>query len=202
MIYITGDCHGKYDRFSRKRFPQQKELTKEDYVIICGDFGFWDTSKEQKYWLDWLEQKRFTTLWVDGNHENFDLLESYPVENWEGHGGHIQRLRPSVIHLMRGEVYRICEKTFFTFGGAESYDLPGGLLDRDAPDFIFRKKAARKQNLAFRINHESWWKQELPSEREIEYGRQTLAEYGNQVDYVITHCAPESIQRQIINYRI
>ena len=36
-IYITGDGHGDYRRFSMKRFPEQKEMTKDDCVIICGD---------------------------------------------------------------------------------------------------------------------------------------------------------------------
>ena len=75
-IYITGDCHGDYRRFSAKRFPEQKEMTKDDCVIICGDFGFWSYDKEQLWWRKWLEEKPFTTLWVDGNHENFDLLAS------------------------------------------------------------------------------------------------------------------------------
>ena len=39
MIYITGDCHGNYERFNASIFPEQNEMTKEDYVIICGDFG-------------------------------------------------------------------------------------------------------------------------------------------------------------------
>ena len=43
MIYITGDCHAEFNRFSTKRFPAQKEMTKEDFVIVCGDFsGIWD----------------------------------------------------------------------------------------------------------------------------------------------------------------
>ena len=49
-------------------------MNKDDYVIICGDFGYWDESKEQKYWLKWLDGKPFTTLWVDGNHENYDFF--------------------------------------------------------------------------------------------------------------------------------
>lgn len=68
MIYITGDCHGEYSRFSTKTFPEQKQMTKDDYITICGDFGYWDESREQEYWLDWLEAKPFTTLWIDGNH--------------------------------------------------------------------------------------------------------------------------------------
>ena len=39
MIYITGDTHSEFTRFSTDKFPIQKEMTKNDYVIICGDFG-------------------------------------------------------------------------------------------------------------------------------------------------------------------
>ncbi len=39
MIYITGDCHGNFERFDSYIFPEQAEMTKDDYVIICGDFG-------------------------------------------------------------------------------------------------------------------------------------------------------------------
>ena len=39
MIYITGDCHSNFERFNTRNFPEQKEMTKDDYVIICGDFG-------------------------------------------------------------------------------------------------------------------------------------------------------------------
>ena len=39
MIYITGDCHRNFERFNRSIFPEQQEMTKEDYVIVCGDFG-------------------------------------------------------------------------------------------------------------------------------------------------------------------
>lgn len=71
MIYITGDIHGDPSKLSSDIFPEQKEMTKDDYVIICGDFGLiWEQkeSKTEKYWLDWLEEKPFTTLFVDGNH--------------------------------------------------------------------------------------------------------------------------------------
>ena len=38
MIYITGDCHGEYCKFNTNTFSEQKYMTKDDYVIICGDF--------------------------------------------------------------------------------------------------------------------------------------------------------------------
>ena len=107
MIYITGDCHREYRRFNTQNFPEQKEMTKEDYVIVCGDFGgvwsFEKEDKEEKHLLDWLEEKPFTTLYVDGNHENFDRLYGYPIENWQG--GKVHKIRPSLLHLMRGQVF-------------------------------------------------------------------------------------------------
>ncbi len=39
MIYITGDTHADFSKFNEDRFPIQNEMTKDDYVIICGDFG-------------------------------------------------------------------------------------------------------------------------------------------------------------------
>ena len=38
-IFVTGDCHRKFNKLTTKGFPQQKELVKDDYLIICGDFG-------------------------------------------------------------------------------------------------------------------------------------------------------------------
>ena len=46
-IYITGDTHGDFQRFGSKYFPQQKEMSREDYVVIAGDFGgLWDGSQK------------------------------------------------------------------------------------------------------------------------------------------------------------
>ena len=86
MIYITGDCHHDFRKFNIEAFPEQREMTKDDYVIICGDFGgVWvrdEESTEEKWWLDWLEERSFTTLFVDGNHENFDALGyPFPYQN-------------------------------------------------------------------------------------------------------------------------
>lgn len=63
-------------------------MTKDDYVIICGDFGgIWNYITESMYeqqWLNWLDSKSFTTLFADENHENFEKLYRYPVDEWHG----------------------------------------------------------------------------------------------------------------------
>lgn len=174
-------------------------MTKEDYVIICGDFGgVWNKeveNKEEKHLLDWLEEKPFTTLFVDGNHENFDRLYSYPVELW--HGGKVHKIRPSVIHLMRGQIYEIDGKSFFTFGGASSHDIESGILDPEDPDFKEKKKWLDREWRSYRVNHITWWAQELPSEEEMQEGRANLAAHDNQVDFIVTHCCATSTQMLI-----
>ena len=199
MIYVTGDCHQNFRKFNTKIFPEQKEMTKEDYVIICGDFGgVWNKeveNKEEKHLLDWLEEKPFTTLFVDGNHENFDRLYSYPVELW--HGGKVHKIRRSVIHLMRGQIYEIDGKSFFTFGGASSHDIESGILDPEDPDFKEKKKCLDREWRSYRVNHITWWAQELPSEEEMQEGRANLAAHDNQVDFIVTHCCATSTQMLI-----
>lgn len=183
MIWITGDTHGDWmSRLNRKAFPEQKQMTKEDYVIILGDFGIWDDSKSEKYNLDWLEDKPFTTLFVSGNHENYDILDALPVSEW--HGGKVNFVRSSIIHLMRGEIFTIEGKTFFAFGGAGSHDIGDGILEAGDPRIKKWRKDTRKR---FRINHVSWWERELPTEEEMNHGRRNLEKCNYKVDYIVTH---------------
>ncbi|MBP3832258.1 MAG: metallophosphoesterase [Clostridia bacterium] len=140
MIYITGDTHSDFTRLADDQFPIQTEMTKNDYVIICGDFGgvwtFEEESNREKYILDWLNNKNFTTLFVDGNHENFTrLYNDYPVE--ECHGGKVHKIRDSVLHLMRGEIFDIDGKKIFAFGGAKSHDIQDGILNLDDKKWYF-----------------------------------------------------------------
>ena len=70
MIYVTGDCHGNFQRFQSEYFPEQANMTKEDTVIITGDFGgVWFGDSRDDETLDWLERLPFTLAFVCGNHE-------------------------------------------------------------------------------------------------------------------------------------
>ena len=194
MIYITGDTHGNFERFDENRFPIQTEMTKKDYIIICGDFGgvwtFEGESNIEKETLDWLNDKNFTTLFVDGNHENYTrLYNDYQVEKW--HGGKVHKIRDSVLHLMRGEIFDIDDKRFFAFGGAKSHDIQDGILNLDEEERIYKY---RKSGAYFRIRNFSWWDLELPTEEEMKKGINNIEKINNKVDYTISHCCPTSIQ--------
>ena len=196
-LYITGDCHGDFNRFATKKFPQLKEMGRDVYIIICGDHGgVWAGEQADRHKLDWLEDKPFTTLFVDGNHENFDLLNAYPEQEW--HGGRVHEVRPHVLHLIRGQVFEIRGLTWFTMGGAASHDIEDGILDPNVPDFKYRYWMLRRMNALFRVLGCSWWPEEMPSEAEYAEAEGNLERAGWSVDCVLTHCAPTSVTKALV----
>ncbi len=165
MIYITGDTHGNYNDFMNR--IRQHKISKGDIVIVCGDFGFvWDIP-ENRWSLTKLTAEPFTIAFVDGNHEDFNLLYTYPVIEWNG--GKVHKIADNIYHLMRGQRFIIEGKSFFTMGGAYSTD-----------------KARRTEG-------KSWWKQELPDNNEYKIAEQTLKSCNYEVDYVLTHTVPQSV---------
>ncbi|MBN3397097.1 metallophosphatase [Clostridium botulinum] len=174
MIFVTGDTHFPRDieKLNELNFTEYKNLTKKDYVIITGDFGaIWDNSKEELYWREWLSNKPWITLFLDGNHENFDLLYQFPVEEW--HGGKVHKINNSIYHLMRGQVFNIDDKKFFIMGGASSTD---------------------KEN---RIKNISWWEEEIPNQIEMAEGLSNLEKHNNEVDYILTHTCSSLVLKKI-----
>ena len=169
-IFLTGDTHIPIDveKLNTKSFPEQKKLTKEDVVIVLGDFGLlWHEDKEYYWWKQWFENKNFTTLWIDGNHENHDWIDSLPVSQY--HGGNVHYISDNIIHLMRGQIFKLNNKTFFTYGGAFSGD-----------------KAFRKEGL-------TWWAREEGNYCEEQEALENLEVYHNKVDYILTHTCPDEL---------
>lgn len=162
MVYVTGDTHGDISFF---KDPKLKKLTDEDILIVCGDFGFlWDRSDKEKNALQTLEKKKYTICFVDGAHENFDILNSY--KDYRFKGGNAHKIAPNIFQLLRGEIYTFDKKTFFCMGGGESDDRE------------------------MRTEGETWWKEEMPSAEELMNGARNLKDNDFKVDYVITHEAP------------
>lgn len=164
MIYVTGDAHGEYYDFMNRICGAG--VKKDDTVIVCGDFGFVWNDGYHRYFLQLLKSEPFKFLFVDGNHEDFDLLYTYPVEQWNG--GNIHKIADNIYHLMRGQVFEIEGMKFFTMGGAYSID-----------------KAMRREGI-------SWWSAELPVDEEYKTAGENLEKCNYSVDYVITHTIPQS----------
>ena len=109
---------------------------------------------------------------MDGNHENFDRLYN-EFEIVDFRGGKAHKIRENVYHLMRGYIFDFDGQKFFAFGGASSHDIQ------------------------VRVNHLSWWKQELPSQEEMDRGEKNLEAINYKVDFVITHCLPQTIASEL-----
>ena len=169
-IYITGDTHAPIDiqKLSALAFPQGEALIRDDMLIICGDCGLvWNNSPEELACRDWINSRPYTTLFVDGNHENFTLLNKFQIYEWNG--GKVHFISDNIIHLMRGQVYLFNGVKFFTMGGASSID-----------------KMNRKKGI-------SWWPEEMPSKIDYNEAIENLEKHDFSVDYIITHAAPDSI---------
>lgn len=174
-LFFTGDTHIPYDirKLNSKNFPQGKELTKQDIVVICGDFGgVWNDDKEERFWLSWLESKPWTTVFVDGNHECFPRLYNLAEKLWNG--GNVGVVNSSIFHLKRGEYYTLPNGiSLFTLGGAVSRD-----------------KHLRTEGV-------NWWKEEMPSQEELDYARSQLDALNWKVDLIVTHDAPLPVLRAL-----
>jgi predicted phosphohydrolase len=189
-IFVTGDIHGDpMERLSSQNFPTGKTLTKDDIVIVAGDFGiiFCDHIKyeyREQYLLKWLRDKPWTTLFVGGNHENWDKLRNLPlVEKFDSKLG---KVNDSVYFIPNGSLLTINGKTFWCMGGAMSTDI------------------------AYRINYQNktrekiWWEEEIPTRQEMDRGVRLLESVDCKVDYIITHTMPtecvEEFSRKYLFY--
>jgi len=170
MIYVTGDLHGDISRFKSK---EMRRLKKNETLLVCGDFGFlWNGSKEEKKQLDWIGKRRYDVLFVEGTHENMELLNTYPQQEWQG--GRARQISGRLRQLCRGQIFELEGNSIFAFGGGTSEDS-------DA-----------------RSEADNWWSSELPSQEEVDSARRLLEKRGGQVDFIITH-QPSLQIRQLLN---
>lgn len=159
MVYVTGDIHGDIERFDGSA---AKKLRKGDTLLICGDFGFiWDGSKKEQKILKKLGQKKYNIYFIDGTHENFELLNQYPLVDFCG--GKARQISGKLYHLTRGQVFTFEDKTYFTMGGGESPDID------------------------IRIESKVWTTAEIPGREELKLGAHNLDINGGKVNYIITH---------------
>ena len=174
MLLCTGDLHGT-NGFKKFKSLDRFNLTEEDYVIIAGDFGviwhnfdkthFYDKNQEGLKWLK--NNLKCKILFVDGNHENFNVLENYPIVDFCA--AKARKINDQVYQLMRGELYEIEGQKIWTIGGARSTDKE------------------------FRTEGVSWWRQEEPTMMELDVYREKFEKIYPEINYIISHECPSLI---------
>ena len=98
MIYITGDTHGDVD-FDKLLRLKEKNLSYEDYLIICGDAAICWSPFDSIRFLRMYNDLGCTILFIDGNHENFDMLEDMPLVEYKG----------ALMHQIDKHIFQSCE---------------------------------------------------------------------------------------------
>lgn len=176
-IFLTGDTHGSTDihKLSKKNWPEKKLLTKDDILIILGDFGLlWknEPDKEEIYWRNWLNEQPFTILVIDGNHENHWRLSQLPLVDM--FGSKVGKYTDSIFHLKRGEIYHIANYSFFCMGGATSTDK------------------------CTRLIGSTWWPEEVPSVTEMNHGIDNLEKVNYTVDFILAHTLPKNMIKRLM----
>lgn len=169
MIYITGDIHGDLGDFESRNTGK---LKKDDVLVVTGDFGFiWDKSKQEQKALKKLSKKKYTILFVEGVHENFEML--YQYEECEIFGAKARKIADNIYCLNRGEIYTIDTKKMFALGGGVVEDVFEN-MDTDP------------------LKSPS-----MPTDNELKYAVDNLQRHDKKVDLIITHEAPASVKRLI-----
>ena len=163
-VFVCGDCHrwNDLEKFNDENFPIVNDLTKDDVMIVAGDWGaIWWADEDDDIILKWWEDNPWTTLVVLGNHENYNAIEKLPIV--ERFGGKCYQVSGSVFITIKGEIYDIAEKSILTLGGADSIDKH------------------------LRIKDVDWWEQESITQKDFNNALNNLERYNYDVDYFITH---------------
>lgn len=176
-IFIYGDTHGSYE--IHKLDKHSKLYSKDDFIIICGDFGvLWSNQMDEaeENTLEHLNSFACPVLFIDGNHENFKRI--YALPQVKKFGSMVGRYSHNVFHLGRGQIYQLLGKNFFTMGGALSID-----------------KAYRKIN-------ESYWLEEDITDAQVKAALETIDKFEGNIDYIITHTIPHRVMKKMAHYMI
>lgn len=158
MIYLLSDLH-QGGEGSMQAFRDYLETAKdEDLLILLGDICL-RLEEAYREFDDFFLSVKKNVAFIDGNHENFDYLYSFPEEDWNG--GKVHRLTDHIVHLKRGHIFTIEGRTFLAFGGCKS--------------------STRWKDRGL------WYPQEEPTDEEYALLKENLEKRGNQVDYILTH---------------
>lgn len=166
-VYVTGDTHGTI--YLEKLLPKNLEKYQPgDTFIILGDFSLIFAPRHsniEKKYITLLSELPYQFCFIDGDRENYDRLNAYEIESWNG--GNVHKITNNIIHLLRGEAYTIEDISILCMGGAST----------------IQTKEMRASVL---------WMEENITEEDILNANQHMKEK-NSIDYVLTHTCPSHI---------
>jgi hypothetical protein len=169
VIYVAGDWHGNFSWASS--CLREAEKNDIDLILQVGDFGYWEHTKDGKFFLDRLSEnavwRAVNIVWLDGNHENHTMLREKYADAEKSDEG-FWRIRENIWYSPRANVWDWHGKRLMTLGGAFS-------IDRQ-----------------WRVFEKSWWPGEV-----ITPEQEALAISQGKIDYFFTHDSPPNIPMEL-----
>lgn len=167
-ILFAGDIHGDTKHLGWV-FSEARNVD-ADQIIAVGDYGYWPHYGDGQSFLDLtqaLADGGTPFAWLDGNHENHDLLDQKVQQQPWWHDGDLPQPIPTLqsdnfLYLPRGTVLDLDGVRLLAYGGAWSVD------------WMHRKA------------HVTWWEQELVDLDHLE----GIGHAVGQVDILATHECP------------
>lgn len=201
MLYFHGDIHGHpVAAFSFKQHPWMRTLNEHDYLFVLGDCGVpWNefTIEEDLYQLNWLNAQKYKTVFIAGNHDNYDLIEQMPQISFFGGTARVMTYQgqtyDNILYIDYPTYIEIQGKKILIIPGAESHDIFDGIIDGAQKDWRKQLKAKNDSGKIYcRVSHITWWEQEKIKEQET---LALLNKIPESIDYILSHDCP-AIQLQ------
>lgn len=169
--YITGDCHGQFERIWQ--FCSEQNTNQNDVLIILGDAGINYFSDERDNELKKeLSELPITLFFIHGNHEARPWECGTYVENkWQGGSVYVEHQYPNILFAKDGEIYEIAGKKAVVIGGAYSIDK------------YYRLTYGHK-----------WYNSEQPDEQIKKYVIKQLNSCDWKVDFILSHTVPVEME--------
>ncbi len=182
-IYVIGDIHGDYGIFDAKFGDRllSSSSPKEDILFVAGDAGFinsYENEKSKSQRIEHLNSLPFIIIVVLGNHENYDIIESFNVvELFKGKCYKEEGV--DVYYAQNGQIFDIEGTKIFTFNGGLS-------IDKEK-----RLEYEKEYGIKF------WWPQEIKTE---DFPIAFHNYFTHQVDFIITHDVPKDVYFKLISF--
>lgn len=174
-IFICGDTHCNLE-YTLSMIDVAHDLNSH-VILVAGDFGIWGHIEQGVTFLSEvsarLAKTDITLMFVDGNHENHDILAAYQTEyflRYDGVPGLVP-IKPNILYIPRGHIFSLGGKTFMGFGGAYSVDR------------------------ANRILGHSWWAGEEITQAGLETAIHNFKTSGKDVDCILSHEGPLNVAK-------
>jgi hypothetical protein len=122
-VFVTGSTYGylNFEKLSPKYWQRSMTLTRDDILIVCGDFSLaLDGTWIDKALQDWYNKRAYTVCFISGDKENHFELKRFPEIDF--YGGKAHKISDNIYHLLNGECYNFGGKKFFCFGGSQGFN--------------------------------------------------------------------------------